>query len=389
MSELAIKFPCSLPLFAIPNISETSFLNAVKGIAALAKSLLSNIQGFVEIPLSFVGSKYPTISEVLIRASNVFKKIISKQEVGPLKKELFETGWSYISTDISTDISPQNLKGEFDNHKPLLEEALLHSCLYAYNHGTGNPRKDQSIEQCKKHFKETWLPLGYEEVHDFRDNGLRITFIQNEGKLHVVFGAKSAAGKEFGSKNVQETLTTMAGGFPEIFKRAHVEYQKIMNDQFLNWDRKNVVLSGLCLGGALASYVALKSPSGENAITLNPLGLSPRMQWDIGREVLSKAKERIKIYSVNGDFASAPLKPVAWLDVLLNFIGIRTVGNFGKRYHMQPAPSLRIKASKLKNFDGLHVKIYSSIYYQLSGKDPKDNKEITKWLKSRTRANSV
>jgi hypothetical protein len=111
------------------------------------------------------------------------------------------------------------------------------------------------------------------------------------------------------------------------------------------------------------------------------------MQWDIGREKLRKANQKIEIFSVLGDFASAPIKPIPQVDVLLNFIGIRTVGNFGKRYHMQAAPNLRLRITKpkesVKNFDPLHVFIYRSIYFHFTGKEVErtSNQAIKDWLK--------
>ena len=368
----------------------------VKDLAvSIFKAIISSLKIF-ETPLSFIGSKYPSLPEVAIRTALAAKKVLLGQKITSMRSELLETGWNYQSRDVGLLQRPKSLS---DDDKALnlqlMNKSLLYTRLYAYNHATGQKgERDASLEACKARVKADWMPPGYEEAYDFNEDGLRITFIKGDGKLHVIFGAKNAAGSKHVLKNIGETVTTMAGFQPDIYKRALEEYNRLMSEQFSSFQQNDVVLSGLCLGGALASYVTLKSDSGESAVVLNPLGLSPRMQWDIGRDNLRKANEKIEIFSVLGDFASAPIKPIPQVDVLLNFIGIRTVGNFGKRYHMQAPPNLRLRLSQplnaVANLDPLHVFIYRSIYYQFTGEEVegRSNAPIKVWLKQKDSSNS-
>ncbi len=249
-------------------------------------------------PLHYLGSKFPSPLEVLIRIINYIKNVIFCRRQGSIK-EIFQTGYQMVAEPLPVD---------------KIDEALKFARLYAATHTSDSD----------------WLPKGCQIVHEYTDHTLKVCLIKEGNTMHVVFGAAGAVGKSARKPNVCQGLLNIAGVQPHIYDRAERVYLQLVKQGLMS--AKHVVFSGQSLGGSLAQYVALRQE--KQAVCLNSLGIGAEAQWKIGRPRLSKAKDLITHISVRKDPFSAPVRSIRILDTLINFLGIRTVGNFGKSYNV-------------------------------------------------------
>ncbi len=287
-------------LFSTPCIKNAihSFVNE---FFELAEFLIEK----ASIPLRFTGSKFITLPELVIRIVVLIKNLIFERAPAQFHKLILDTGYSLSMDNLPTDLAPTALKfARFDT--------AVH---------TDNPE---------------WLPSNCIFKGSYINKGLKIVLIEEltideTPKLHVVFAAKGAAGtKDFNTENLKNVVLNMLGGITDNYFEAEQTFLSLKKNYPNFFENHDVILSGLCLGGSLASFVALRQ--NQKAICLNSLGLSPSAQWHIGRDRLQKAPTLITHVSAQGDFASAPPIIVFAIDFFLNLIGFRTIGNFGKRY---------------------------------------------------------
>jgi predicted esterase YcpF (UPF0227 family) len=131
------------------------------------------------------------------------------------------------------------------------------------------------------------------------------------------------------------------GNTPKACVQADAFVQNVMKA----YPDKTIKLTGFCFGGMLAQYAALKNE--VPASCFNSLQLGPKLQQDIGSEKLEKAGSYVEHFSIERDhitdsridsivefklpknLESLRLTP---LDNIVNKLGIRTPGNFGKTY---------------------------------------------------------
>lgn len=124
-----------------------------------------------------------------------------------------------------------------------------------------------------------------------------------------------------------------AGGVPQVFEVASqlvnsLKQSGIFQDQQLE-------LTGMCFGAALCSYAALQN--GVPAVCFNSCPLGVGLQQKIGSEKLKKASQYITHISSRHDFISDPFA-LSSLDLIVSRLGLRTPGNFGKRFRISRVP---------------------------------------------------
>lgn len=126
------------------------------------------------------------------------------------------------------------------------------------------------------------------------------------------------------------SFTNLLGAKPLIYKQA---------DQFIKAFKEaihpdiKVTTCGSCLGGSLAQYAALQNS--VKAYTLNSLPLGAGLQEDISENKLQTAHKYIRHLTIKNDWVSDNFI-FNTIDKILSIIfGIRTPGNFGKRYVIQ------------------------------------------------------
>ncbi len=285
----------------------------------------------MQFPLQFIGSKFVTLPEIVVRVAWYAKKVLLGEKRESFKKEVFGGSYQLIAK------------------KPSIEkakEAFKYARYYA-----ATQRRD-----------EMWLPSGSRSLIDYEKDGLKFRIFEEKDQIQVVYGALGAAEKGSWKKNLLDSIWNVVGGCPKIYKRAHQMYLEVRRQYPDLFVKKRVIFSGICLGGSLATYVGLKE--GKEVHGLNSLGIGPGLMWDIGRDRLRKAAELVIQFSVEGDFASAPITPLRLLDWIVNFLGIRTIGVIGKCYII---PHLERDRGKLYK---IHVRSLEALFYYIFPKKP-------------------
>lgn len=291
---------------------------AIDRIRAFGKYFIE----LLSIPFRFVGSKFLSLPELVIRVGLFIKTWVTDRANAEWDHIMKDTGYSLVMNPL-----PEELKLEAQKFARL--DASVH---------TDNPG---------------WIPKNCTHKKRLIDKDLKVVlFHENcadgKGIVHVVFGAKGAEGtKDYDTLNVLKVVWNIFGGISNNYERAEAAYLKLKSENPHLFEGREVICSGLCLGASLAAFVALKQ--NLKAFCLNAVGLSPNAQSLVGgREGLSKAPRLITLVSADGDFASAPPKIAAIFDFFLNFVGFKTTGNFGTRYVVPAAEEHKVKFSIYK-----------------------------------------
>lgn len=304
------------------NFLHTSLVFCIDVICFIG-DLLSHL---LQIPFQFIGSKFVTLPEVVIRTAIYVKKVLFSEQRESFKKEVFGASFELVAERPSIEKA---------------KEAFKYARYYA-----ATQRRD-----------ENWLPEGARSLIDYEEDGLKFRIFEENDEIHVVYGALGSAEKGSWKQNLIDAVSNVVGGRPKLYKRAHDMYLEARRQHPNFFENKKVIFSGVCLGGSLATYVGLKEE--QEVHCLNSLGIGPGIMWDIGRDRLRKASELVTQFSVEGDFASAPSIPFRVLDWLVNFLGIRTIGVVGKCYIV---PHLKRDNWKLYK---IHVRSLEALFYYI------------------------
>jgi hypothetical protein len=302
--------------------------------------------------IKYLGSKFVSPLEILLRTIRFIAKKILKIPTKSFKEEIFETGYN---------LKPHLLDATHKEDLEKLHDAIFYARMYASVHKTNND-PDRKVHP-------VYMPPNLEVACDIRDekNALRMTVFHDRTKVYVVYGAAAAVGDKFKKKNLLQSAANFFGLRPQIFKEANDCFEKFKKENPGIFEGREIVFSGQCLGASLASYVSLNQD--EKAVLLNPFGLGAGFQ----RELLQKlpnASEKIEIYSVESDITSHPFKPLIALDFLINLVGIKTIGSFGKRYLIKPPKSIA------GSIDKVHCLILVSLFDKLGYNVPKEESDL-------------
>ena len=176
---------------------------------------------------------------------------------------------------------------------------------------------------------------------------MKVALIKEGDTTYVVYGALKARGGEMHAKrDLCQGAANILGFEPPIYKKAEQAYLRFKEEGLL--DGQKVKFLGQCIGASLAQYVALKQ--GEEAVCLNSLGLGAWAQWDIGRDRLKRAKQTITQISVERDIVSNPPWGIRAVDFCINFLGLRTIGNFGKWYSIADPKEFKGNRELIHNY---------------------------------------
>lgn len=186
-------------------------------------------------------------------------------------------------------------------------------------------------------------------------NGLKIVLIENDNEIICTFGAKHSLAHEVEEGEERERvlsvqnksiLNNLIGLNPRIYDEALEVFEHLENLGVFKG--KKVTLTGQCFGSSIASYVALQKDC--EAVGFNSMPLGAGIQQKLGDKV-KNADRLITHISAEGDYVSDFIG-FEILDRALSFIGIRTPGNFGKRFTIPSAYS---------NFSETHAYIMGSL----------------------------
>ncbi|MCX6990573.1 MAG: hypothetical protein NTX49_05880 [Chlamydiae bacterium] len=189
------------------------------------------------------------------------------------------------------------------------------------------------------------------------NSGLKIALVEKENEIVIIFGALASYTTELENqpeqlKKVQRKLqltvaSNLLGGTPSIYTEAHSFVKDLLVKPHLKG--KKITLYGASFGGSIASYVALKLHL--QGICINSLQLGAGLQQNIGDKELQLADQYLTHISVKDDYLTDP-PVIGYLDRAVSFLGVRTPGNFGKKYIISTSyrSSLKIHSYMLGSF---------------------------------------
>ena len=309
--------------------------DAANKIAQIAKEIFAFIKALFLFPLRYFGSKTWSIPGLLYRAAS--GKPISFKEKG--------------------------YHFEYENlNSPI--ESLPYASMTHYAHKT----------------EAEWIaPFGYKPVHPTKLNiqdaevesrelcffnpqtGLKAILAEKEKEIAVIFGALSSSTHELKNNPIQNakiqkslqaaSVFNIAGTVPAIYQEAFSFSAKLLDHPY--FQNKQITFVGSSFGGSLASFVALKFQ--RPAVCINGLQLGAGLQQEIGDKTLKKADKYITHIFMNNDYLNDP-PLLNTIDKIFSRAGIRTPGNFGKRYKI---------STPYQSYKQIHSFIFGSFIHNL------------------------
>ena len=197
-----------------------------------------------------------------------------------------------------------------------------------------------------------------------RSTGLKIVITEGDDEVLISFGAKHAAshlvGEEEADKlnsNIQNiAIRQNFGGEPEEYEVARQFIHKLKEHPEFRY--KSIKLVGQCFAGSVAQYVGIAEK--VETVVFNSLSMGAGLHEKLGRERLSEADRYVTHISARGDYTS-DFPGIHIIDRILCFLGIRTPGNFGKRFAIPSAYYDRAIPLTPNEFDGTHKFIFGSL----------------------------
>lgn len=339
-----------------------------KKILEVAKGALQGIVSPLSFPMRYIGAKTWSLPGVIFRLRGaVFRRIFLYESSSPsLKEELFG---KRCYSSLKTNFEELKATGCFD---------LACSIMWV---------ERGKYEECAKPFVSCGYKIITElEIDDSlvkanedsgcffnKKSGLKIAIMERmipgQEAVIISFGSQSAFKKEVRSledrrlqsrlywRGWENSISNEFGIVPSFSVEADKLIGKIKAlPQFTG---KKIVLTGLCSGGALASFLALKHQLYAFCVNSRPLGAWA--QRELGWKVLQNAQERVTYVLVEGDILSTPsfwTLPIQFLDKVCTFIGIRTPGRFGKRYLVSPPKEYSKQEQKHAWVSGIFMNLF-------------------------------
>lgn len=301
-------------------------------VSAAIRASIAWLKIIFTFPFRYLGSKTWSIPGVILRAPwLVFKRIFTKVDLS-LKEELFGNGQYHYFFE-------KTIKS--DELKPYLPYAAATNFVYHEN---------------PKYLLPGWAPIR-SEILNIRDedplfkqeaypnpiSGFKASLLGKGDELVICFAPLekrprddrsrwqriSAFVRGFfgGNKPIKNIVGLMSGFKPAAFEQADTFVGRIQN--LPEFKDKKITLAGLCYGGIFASYVGIKR--GIRTVCLNSLPLGVGLQHQISSDRLSRAGEYVTHICAKGDWVSdSPGQAI--LDLIINRLGFRTPGLFGRKF---------------------------------------------------------
>ncbi len=340
-----------IPYSRVVNLTENKKIPLLQKIKAIAIAIFKAIVWLFTFPLRYIGSKSWSIPGVILRTPlALFRKIFGKNV--SLKEQLFKSGYQ---SRFQKELSPDDTA-----------KLLPYGAITAFVH---NGKTEWLTPFGFKSISPITLPAipehaslkAYEHSYLDSSSGLKVGLSEKEDEIVIGFGALESYKSILGEKSIKNTnlrtsqvvsvIKNIFGLNPAIYEQAASFVDSLLKlEQFKG---KKITLTGTSFGGSIASYVALKHR--HSAYCFNSLPLGPGLQDALPRKNLIDAEELVTHLSVYNDYASDSY--VSKLpDLFLSSLGLRTPGNFGKRFVI-PTP--------YKNFKEKHEYMVGSMMTHL------------------------
>jgi len=336
-------------------------------VEKIARSCFAVLKAFLFSPQNFIGAKSYSLIGVAFRySSSILKNLSTSSASSPPLDELFGKGYNHFA---QMRLSPQELKPFFKYAAACSYITRCHTDWIAPFNFNVLSRQQLS----PSHELETAFPDL--EIHEnclFNPkSSMKIALLERENELVVVFGALGSfrpGTQTTNSDLIYPGVENFLGAIPSLYQEA---------DEILKWikerpnlQNRNITLTGLCLGGSLASYCALRNEL--KAICLNTLSLGAGLQAQIPSETLQNAEDYVTNIHADGDYYSDN-RIFDVIDFIACAIGIKTPGSFGKRFSIPSAFVDRIET---------HSRILSS-FMKHCGQEittrPSEISDISSW----------
>ncbi len=314
-----------------------SVLSTIQKIKSFAKKVIVSIGKFLTFPLRYFGSKSWSIPGVILRLPiALYKKALSKirsSSKAPFSiiEELFGK-----KKRKKTELSGKDVR-------PFIKYAAAAAAVHSSAEEWIKPWYDV-VDASDLEIKGT-LPgdlTANGKVFFDKKSGLKVMISESNNKILVSFGAlgsdKSETGKK-ASKKIGAGIGNLLGYSDSIYDQANEFISLLKKSPLL--EGKELTLCGQSLGGAIASYVGLQQ--GITTRCLNSMPLGAGLQKKIGSRKLDDAEKYVTHISVKKDYLSDIHPVLGKVDAVINKLGFRTAGNFGKRFLIPSAYNKRFE----------------------------------------------
>lgn len=305
-------------------ITPSSFAQKV---TQLSTALWQKIKAVALALFAYFGSKTWSLPGLILRFPAVtIRHLCAKNLPLSYTEELFGKGYTRFGQKMLTS----------EETKPYLQYAALVACIHNGEDSDWiHPLGIQRINPLNLNVSLPGSLVAHKNYFFDEQSGLKMALFQKGEDTLVVFGALNAG--EFHESGdvrtvVSHNLLTSAvgnllGSVSALYEQADSAI-KILKTHCAS--TTTLILTGQCLGGSLASYVGLKQQI--KTVSFNTLPLGAGLQQALGEERLKDAEEYITHISATTDRVSHLPVIVGLFDAAVNFLGINTPGNFGKKY---------------------------------------------------------
>lgn len=309
--------------------SHTPDLSAHFGykVVKVCATLLQKIKEVALAILRYFGSKTWSLPGLIFRFPAVtIKHLCSKDLPLSYTEELFGKGYTRFGQKMLTR----------EETKPYLQYAALVACIHNGEDSDWiHPLGIQRINPLTLNVSLPGSLVAHKNYFFDEQSGLKIALFQREEDTLVVFGALNSG--EFHESGDVRTVVfnnlwtsavgNLLGSVSALYEQADSAIKILKRHCAFT---STLILTGQCLGGSLASYVGLKQQI--KTVSFNTLPLGAGLQQALGEERLRDAEEYITHISATTDRLSHLPAIAGLFDAAVNFLGINTPGNFGKKY---------------------------------------------------------
>lgn len=309
-------------------------VSKVSPILEKIKKIARKILEIITFPLRYLGAKNWSIPGLIVRTPILlFKRIFLNQPL--TKAQFFGAGYHHSS-------GPRLSK---EQTKELLRYAAYGLVPFRYEQDKwAEPFGAKIIPPADLAVDLSQLPgliRTTEQAFFDKESLFKAVVLEDAHELVVSFGAMHSHWPEFSDpkeakakshKQLPSTIASYVGHSPFQYQQAEALVRQLK--QVAQKRGKRLVLTGQSLAGSLASYAALKNQ--VKAVCFNSVQLGAGLQYEIGDAKLAQADKFLTQISVDNDPLSN-LPGTTTVDHILSRLGIRTPGNFGKRYRIPSA----------------------------------------------------
>lgn len=310
-------------------------------IKTFAKDLFNSIVTVCCFPLRFFGSKTWSIPGVIFSIPGIiYQRVILGNRTKSLSEELFGSGNGY-QYHLDRELTLQEAN-EF--HPAVCMTALMYMNkdfwldrrILPERQGIGYKLiQPSSLNLDLKQISPTLEchPMCFFDM----ETGLKVAVAYKDNKVIIAFGGADHRTEIKASVywswkfNITSTWCNLFfGGKPTIYRQAAAIVNMIKSHP--DMQGKEILISGLSLGGAIAAYAGIQTQT--PTVCFNSCQLGVGLQEEIGKEKLSTADRFVTHLTTRGDWLTNPFPGAGYIDRIINLFGIKTAGNFGKYRHM-------------------------------------------------------